>query len=103
MEFKHELNLELPEKVAVGQYSSITIVSHSEEEFFLDFSAFAPGVERPIIVSRIVTSPIHAVRILETLQENIEKYESKFGKIRRRATTPAPPETINSTINNTKK
>jgi hypothetical protein len=54
------------------------IVSHTREEFCLDFiNAFEP----PILVSRIITSPAHLKRMIKALEENLKKYEEKFGKV----------------------
>ena len=63
-----------------GRYSNNVFVSHTAEEFYLDWMLNAPnGIH---MVARIMVSPAHIKRVLSALQGNIEKYESKFGEIR---------------------
>jgi len=57
------------------------VISHSPAEFVLDFARLMPGAPKAIVQSRIIMTPIHAKTLLFTLQENISKFESKFGEI----------------------
>lgn len=62
-----------------GVYANMIQITHTQEELVLDFLlAFPP---RGSLVSRVVMSPGHTKRMLKALQENIEKYEKKFGEI----------------------
>ncbi|PIW76175.1 MAG: DUF3467 domain-containing protein [Candidatus Portnoybacteria bacterium CG_4_8_14_3_um_filter_40_10] len=61
-----------------GVYSNLTIISHTKEEFCLDFiNTFNP----PILTGRVLMSPGHAKRMIKALEENVKKYEEQFGKI----------------------
>jgi len=63
-------------------YINLMQVSHGEREFFLSFAQIAPenpGVAQ--LVARVVTTPSHAKAILRALQDNIRRYEEKFGEI----------------------
>lgn len=62
-----------------GSYSNLMQVLHTKEEFLLDFFLVSPP--SGILVSRIVMSPSHIKRMLRALEENVSKYEEKFGKI----------------------
>jgi hypothetical protein len=62
-----------------GRYSNFMQVSHSKEEFVMDFLNVSPP--SGTLVSRVITSPGHFKRIIAALQDNIAKYESQFGKI----------------------
>lgn len=62
-----------------GHYANAMQISHSEQEFILDFLLIHPPVGQ--LVSRVITSPAHAKRIAEAIQENVKKYESNFGKL----------------------
>ena len=54
------------------------IISHTKEEFCLDFiNTFNP----PALTSRVLTSPGHVKRMIKALEENMKKYEEQFGKI----------------------
>lgn len=62
-----------------GRYANAMQISHSQQEFVLDFLLIHPPVGQ--LTSRIITSPAHAKRIAAAIQDNIKKYESSFGKI----------------------
>jgi len=62
-----------------GKYSNLMQIVHTKEEFMLDFFLVSPP--QGVLTSRIIMSPGHIKRMLKALQENIEKYEKKFGKI----------------------
>ena len=59
-------------------YSNTMIVTHTKEEFCLDFILNAPG--RSELVARIFTSPGHLKRIIGALNINMRKYEEKYNK-----------------------
>ena len=68
-----ELDIELNDEIAEGEYSNLVIISHSTSEFVLDFVRMMPGVSKARIKSRIVLAPEHAKGLLLSLQENIER------------------------------
>ncbi len=78
---KSNLELKVSEEVALGQYANLSIVSHSQMEFILDFAAILPGMPNPSVNSRIVMTPHHAKQLLKMLHENVERYETSFGQI----------------------
>jgi len=83
-EFQNEnqLNIELSEEIAEGVYSNLVMIAHSNAEFVLDFIRIMPGVPKAKVKSRIVMTPEHAVRFLEAMRENIQRYEDAFGDIK---------------------
>ena len=58
------------------------IVTHSIAEFIVDFVRILPGIPKSKVKSRVVISPIHAKTFMKALQDNIKKYESKYGEIK---------------------
>ena len=74
-----EIQVTLPEHLRSGSYSNNMIVSHSKEEFILDFLMVAPPTGT--VISRIILSPGHIKRVVAALQENIAKYEAHHGSI----------------------
>ena len=64
-------------------------VLHTKEEFVLDFFLVSPPTG--VLTSRVIMSPGHSKRMVKALQENLGKYEEKFGKIEE-AKTPEMPE-----------
>ncbi|MCF7886303.1 MAG: DUF3467 domain-containing protein [Candidatus Marinimicrobia bacterium] len=77
-----QLQLELPEDKADGNYSNFTVISHSKAEFVIDFARIVPGVNKAHVKSRIIMTPTHAKTLLYTLKENISRYESENGEIK---------------------
>src|SRR5688572_30223304 len=63
-----------------GVYTNLASVSHTTNEFVLDF-AFA-GQGGSVLVARVITSPRHAKALGEVLAAQIGKYEGKFGAIK---------------------
>lgn len=81
-ENKNQLNIELNEETAEGVYSNLAVISHSNAEFILDFIRIMPGVPKAKVKSRVVMSPIHAKRLMLALQDNVNRFEQQFGKIK---------------------
>lgn len=77
-----QLQLELPQDVAQGEYANFAIITHSSSDFILDFARILPGVPKATVKSRVLLAPEHAKRLLMALQGNIAGYEREFGPIR---------------------
>ncbi|RMF53652.1 MAG: DUF3467 domain-containing protein [Bacteroidetes bacterium] len=75
------LNVELTDEVAAGIYSNLAIISHTPAEFVIDFLQVLPGLPKAKVRSRIILSPYHYKRLLLAMQDNLAKYESRFGEI----------------------
>jgi hypothetical protein len=75
------INIQVDEETAEGTYSNLVMIAHSPEEFILDFIRVVPGVQQAKVKSRIIISPQHARRLLNALEENIERYEDAHGQI----------------------
>lgn len=88
---KNLITIDLPEDVADGVYSNLTVLAHSRGEFVIDFARVLPGAKKAKVKARVVMNPENAKRTLAALQENILKYEAQFGKIQL-------PERQNSTL-----
>ena len=79
---KQEIKVEIDEQTANGSYSNLALITHSQTEFILDFIFVQPQNGKAKVKNRIITSPLHAKRILQALQDNIAKYEMRFGQIK---------------------
>ena len=77
-----QLQLELPQEVAQGEYANFAIISHSSSDFVIDFARVLPGVPKSSVRSRVILAPEHAKRLLNAMQENIMRYEREFGTIK---------------------
>jgi len=79
---KPEIQIEIDDVTAQGAYSNLAMITHSDSEFILDFIFIQPQAPRAKVRARVLTSPAHAKRLLAALQDNISKYETKFGEIK---------------------
>ncbi len=77
-----QLQIELTQDVAQGEYANFAIITHSSSDFVLDFARVLPGVPKAQVKSRVILAPEHAKRLLMALQENISRYEREFGQIK---------------------
>lgn len=84
MEKKNELKIELTPEVAAGHYSNLAVISHSGNEFYLDFISVAPNMPQAKVQSRVIMTPENAKNLLFALRDNITKYEENFGEITRK-------------------
>ncbi len=76
-----QLQIQLDESVADGHYVNMALVNHTETEFTLDFIYVQPQQPKAKVRSRIITNPKHMKRLILAMQDNVAKYESKFGVI----------------------
>jgi hypothetical protein len=74
-----EIKVNFPPELQGGVYSNNMFVTHTKEEFILDFLMVAPPAGA--VTARVIVSPGHMKRILEALRDNITKYEKNFGII----------------------
>ena len=79
---QNQLQIELPQEVAQGQYANFAIITHSSSDFVIDFARVLPGLPKSQVKSRVILAPEHAKRLLAALQENIVRYEREFGTIK---------------------
>ena len=75
------LELEIDEPTARGVYANLALIMHSQTEFLLDFLFLQPQAPKTKVLARVISSPIHAKRLARALEDNIRKYEARFGKI----------------------
>ena len=75
---KGQLQIDLPQEVAQGEYANFAIITHSSSDFILDFARILPGLPKATVKSRVILAPEHAKRLLMALQDNVVKYENNF-------------------------
>jgi hypothetical protein len=69
----------VPEHLKGGVYCNNMVVSHTKEEFIMDFMMIAP--DGAIVTARVIMSPGHMKRTLTALGSNVSRYEDENGKI----------------------
>jgi hypothetical protein len=78
----NQLNIEIAEEVAEGNYANLAIITHSHAEFVIDFVNVMPGTPKSKVKSRIILTPQHAKRFMKALTENITRFEAANGTIK---------------------
>ncbi|MEO6914350.1 MAG: DUF3467 domain-containing protein [Chitinophagaceae bacterium] len=78
----NQLNIEISEEMAEGQYANLAVITHSHAEFVIDFVNVMPGTPKSKVKSRIILTPQHAKRFMKALIENVGRFESLNGEIR---------------------
>lgn len=78
---QNQLNIEISEEVAEGDYANLAIITHSHAEFVIDFVNVMPGTPKSKVKSRIILTPQHAKRFMKAMTENIQRFEQMNGKI----------------------
>ena len=63
-----------------GRYSNLMFVSHSPDEFMLDWLLNSPNGTH--LVSRIIVSPGNLKRTIEALKTNLKQYEDEYGVVK---------------------
>ena len=76
---KHDIPVKMPDTVLPGVYSNQMLVRHTREEFLLDFVNLFPP--QGVVNARVIVSPGHLKRMIRALQENLSRYETRFGQI----------------------
>ena len=76
---QNQLNIEISEEMAEGQYANLAIITHSHAEFVLDFVNVMPGTPKSKVKSRIILTPQHAKRLMNAMKDNVERFEAANG------------------------
>ncbi len=84
------LQFSMDDAVAGGVYANFVNIIHNPAEFIFDFARAVPGRADVRILSRVMTTPVHAKQLLNALAQNIAIYEKNFGPIRVDFEPPRP-------------
>lgn len=77
---QRKIKVEMP-KDPSGTYANTVMISHNKNEVFFDFIQMIPHDARARVQQRMVMTPTHAKLFLRALEENVKRYEDKFGEI----------------------
>jgi len=77
-----QVKIEIDDETAQGAYSNLALLSHTDTEFVIDFVYIQPQAPKAKVRARILSSPAHTKRLLAALQDNIKRFEDKFGVIK---------------------
>ena len=76
---QQQMQIKADDKTLQGLYSNAMQVTHTKEEFALDFMSMIPP--QGLLNARIIVSPAHMKRIIAALAENLRGYEASFGEV----------------------
>ncbi len=76
-----QLQIEIDPATANGAFVNMALVNHTETEFTLDLIYVQPQAPKAIVRARAITTPKHMKRLLAAIQDNLGKYEARFGTI----------------------
>ncbi|MDX1388731.1 MAG: DUF3467 domain-containing protein [Acidobacteriota bacterium] len=76
---KREVSIKIPDEVLGGVYANQMMVTHTREEFVLDLINLLPP--HGVVNARVIVSPGHLKRMIRALQENLSRYEQRFGVV----------------------
>ena len=89
---KKSLPVKMPDDVLGGVYANQMLVSHTREEFLIDFINLFPP--QGVVNARVIVSPGHLKRMIRALGDNLSRYEARFGQVVE-AAPPKPDAVVN--------
>jgi hypothetical protein len=90
-----QIQVEIDPVTANGVFVNSALVNHTETEFTLDLVYIQPQSPKATVRSRVITTPKHMKRLLHAIQDNIGKYEARFGAIELGDAPHFPPTGMN--------
>lgn len=76
-----QVQIEIDPATANGAFVNMALVNHTETEFTLDLIYVQPQAPKAIVRARAITTPKHMKRLLLAIQDNVSKFEARFGAI----------------------
>ncbi len=76
-----QLQIEIDPATANGAFVNMALVNHTETEFTLDLIYVQPQAPKAVVRARAITTPKHMKRLLLAIQDNVAKYEARFGAL----------------------
>jgi len=73
-----------PPELRRGVFSNFALVSHTEQEFILNFFLRGGIAENDNhLVARVILTPDHAKRLIQAMKDNYEKYEERVAQVKK--------------------
>lgn len=80
------MNVKIADEELKGRYANLVRISHTREEFILDFINMVPP--QGAVTARVIMSPGHLKRLIGALTANLQIYEQNFGPIHEASEPP---------------
>jgi hypothetical protein len=79
---QQQLQVELGPEQSEGIYANGVGIHHTPSEFIMDFLRILPGAQKAKVFARIIMTPQNVLLLRNALDDNVKKYEDRFGKIK---------------------
>lgn len=76
---QRNVNVKITDDELKGRYANLVRISHTREEFILDFINMVPP--QGMVTARMIMSPGHIKRLITALNRNLQLYEENFGDV----------------------
>ena len=76
-----QVNVEIPAELE-AIYSNFVMLTHSASEMIMDFARLLPRAPKAKVHARIIMTPMNAKLLYKALEENLTKFEERFGEIK---------------------
>ena len=76
-----QLHIEIDAATANGVFVNMALVNHTETEFTMDLVYVQPQQPKGTVRARAITTPKHMKRLMLAIQENLGRYEARYGTI----------------------
>jgi Protein of unknown function (DUF3467) len=97
-----QIQVEVDAAIANGVFVNSAFVNHTETEFTLDLIHVQPQLPgappsplKATVRARAITTPKHMKRLLLAIQDNLARYEARFGPVDVGETAPFPHGPVN--------
>jgi hypothetical protein len=64
-----------------GRFANYFKVGYNAFEFLIDYGQYFPDTEDTAFHTRIITNPLAAINLMETLRDSLVQYEEIYGPI----------------------
>ncbi|HUW08293.1 MAG TPA: DUF3467 domain-containing protein [Anaerolineae bacterium] len=78
---QRQIQVELPADLE-AIYANFAILNHSPSEVIIDFARMLPNMPKVKVYARILMTPTNAKALHKALEDNLAKYEKRFGEIK---------------------
>jgi len=72
--------IQIADNIAGAEYANGLQVMHNKDEFRMVYLSIFPPSGK--VSCKVITAPGHFKRMVKAMQENVKKYEEKFGEIK---------------------
>jgi hypothetical protein len=76
-----QVQVEIDSVTANGVFVNMAMVNHTDAEFTIDLIYLQPQSPKAVVRARAITTPKHLKRLVHALQDNLARYEARFGEI----------------------